>query len=328
MKLNLLFIICLFTVITNCKNTSDTKEKVSDFSEKGEDFFNSSTIKEEDKDSKPLTPNQKNRESANGTNNESTIEKTLEPIIYDYDNEPLYLAAAKLCWNTDYENVFGYERVKVSFGGTEFKNGDEKIEVKSSCLAFVPAPYVSPMEYYYHLFHGYNTIQENISNVFKLRELRKELHEKEFENFKKKVFEIDTENVVSYTMTLATIQNYDFENNRLYINYSTQRNASVKRKKTFATIQPLKEKRQISYAHYIPMKPEVAEAIYKFYPKYNSLYENPPFPLITKTTYALNHPEKQQRPYLFDIKIKKIEFFKKQGDEFIAENKIGEVTFQ
>ena len=50
--------------------------------------------------------------------------------------------------------------------------------------------------------------------------------------------------------------------------------------------------------------------------------------LITKTTYALNHPEKQQRPYLFDIKIKKIEFFKKQGDEFIAENKIGEVTFQ
>ncbi|MFX0556103.1 hypothetical protein ACOCEA_04865 [Maribacter sp. CXY002] len=238
---------------------------------------------------------------------------------YNLEEHERFLAATKLCWSYDYKATLGETRMG------NHKNGKERINITSCCASFVPSPYISPFEYYYSLYHGNTDIRTYQNNVFKLQEIRSNLLSENFETFQQMVQNAQTDNLESYTLCTSNIQNYDIEKEELEIRYYVSNNSKVG--SSSAKVKSLASRYQSSVTHYIPMSAEKAKAIYEHYASLNDYSKNPPFQLITKTTYLLGIPSVEKRPYNFEIGLRKIEFFKSGSGYPEPEDKIGEIQF-
>lgn len=238
---------------------------------------------------------------------------------YNVEEHERFLAATKLCWSYDYKATLGETRKG------NYKNGKERINITSCCASFVPSPYISPFEYYYSLYHGNTDIRTYQNNVFKLQEIRSDLLSENFDSFQQLVQHAQTDNLESYTLCTSNIQNYDIEKEELEIRYYVSNNIKVG--SSSAKVKSLGSRYQSSVTHYIPMSAEKAKAIYEHYASLNEYTKNPPFQVITKTTFSLGIPSVEKRPYSFEIGLRKIEFFKSGAGYPEPEDKIGEIQF-
>ena len=242
---------------------------------------------------------------------------------YETDGQLLYLVATKLCWDFDYKKVFGdYRKGK-------YKNGKELIKIDNCCASFIPSPYISPIEYYYNQYHNDNDINNYQDNVFKLREIRKNMLTENYESFLNLVMSVDPNNLVSYALISSTILNYDFENGQLKINYRINNRQRIGRNYSNVKLASLNKNRYSSSSHtyLIDMTEEDAKAIFEYYNSLNTYNKNPPFNLTTKTTYSLQIPKLEKRPYAFESRIKKIEFYKQGEGTPDDSDKIGSIEF-
>lgn len=241
----------------------------------------------------------------------------------DVEGHQLFLAATKLCWNYDYKDVFGEYRK-----GNR-KNGKERIKIDNCCAGLIPSPYVSPLEYYYSLYHDDREIMNYQDNVFELRGIRENLVSEKYESFEELVQSMDTENIISYSLTRSTIQSYDFDTGQLSIRYYINKNQRIGRSGTNAKVASFGNRYSSSFDYLIDMTEGQAKDIYDHYAnfdEYNSR-KNPPFELITKTTYSLAIPDMERRPYSFKVMLKKIEFFKQSNGYPSESDKIGQLKF-
>lgn len=304
----------------SCSENKKASSKPGEYTEKGADFFNQS-LPEEDATS------DKNMERDDASMGRPEIvpplQNTREYVTHDTQEKDLFLAATKLCWNYDYQTVFG------DFRKNNRKNGKERITIDNCCAALVPQPYISPLEYYYNLYHRDNAIVTYQNNVFKLREIRKALIEEKQESFKNLVMKSTPEEMVSYTMTRASIQEYDFSTGQMHISYTLSANPRIGRSVTQLRVKGLGKRYRSSFSYDIAMTEEQAKKVYEHYASLEAYSgrKNPPFPLVTKTTYALDIPEVEYRPYVFEVKIKTIAFYR-QSDGYPSESdKLGELQF-
>ena len=175
------------------------------------------------------------------------------------------------------------------------------------------------------MIHSNKKIKTDQNNVIKLQEIRADLLSENFGSFQQIVQDAQTDNLESFSMTTSNIQNYDFEKEELEIRYYVSNNSKVG--SSSAKVKPLGSRYQSSVSHYIPMSAEKAKAIYEHYASLNEYTRNPPFQLITKTTYSLGIPSVEKRPYSFEIILRRIEFFKSGNGYPEPEDKIGEIQF-
>jgi hypothetical protein len=262
----------------------------------------------------------------------------VEYKLYDNDKEQqlqFFLGALKLCEAYDYEDIFGDRRYS-----NHNNSRGERIDHLDPCIRVVPFPFVSPLEYYVHLFEEDQRISANQTNAFKLRSLRKEIVTKYKDKFQSKLQAVDIDNLVSYGVVNATIQDYDFDTQKLRLSYSLG-NINFVSGKHKINFPGLSEQNQVFYTHYISMKENQAEKIYQHYadlkPYSNS--ENPPFYLNTKTTFALRSSNDPKFKNQLHAVIKKVAFFIKEKeprdlplklkhkDRIDEERKIGEIVF-
>lgn len=238
---------------------------------------------------------------------------------YNIEEHERFLAATKLCWLFDYKETLGENRKG------NYKNGKERINITTCCASFVPSPYISPFEYYYSLYHGNTDIKTYQNNVFKLKEIRSNLISENFESFEQIVQNAQTDNLESYSLSTSSIQNYDFEKEELEVRYYITN--TIKVGSTKAKVKQIGSRYRSFVTHYIPMTAEKAKAIYEHYASLNQYTKNPPFQLITKTTYSLGIPTVEKRPYSFEVGMHKIEFFKSAAGYPEPGDKIGEIQF-
>ncbi len=242
--------------------------------------------------------------------------------LYDTDGQLLHLVATKLCWDFDYKKVFG------DFRNGRYKNGKDPIKIDNCCSAFIPSPYIEPMEYYYSQYHNINDISNYQNNVFKLKEIRKNMLDENYESFKKLVMSVNPDNLVSYKLVTSTIQSYDFDKGELIIKYYINKNQRIGRSSSSVIRTPNGNNRySSSYSYLIKMEEKDAKSLFEHYTSLNEYNKNPPFKLTTKTTFSLQIPKLEKRPYPFESRINKIEFYK-QGEGYPNEqDKIGEIQF-
>ena len=239
---------------------------------------------------------------------------------YNKEEHDRFLAATKLCWDFDYKEVLGTTR------NGNYKNGKDHIRINSCCASFVPSPYISPFEYYYSLYHDNRDITTYKGNVFKLQEIRENLLKTNFESFKNLIQEVETENLVSYTVVRGSIQNYDMDKGQLEVRYHVNKSLRIGNSGS-AKVATSGNRYRYSTTHYIPMSKDQAKEIYEHYADINVYGKNPPFTLTTKTTYAMAIPKMEKRPYNFEVRLRKIEFFK-TGDGYPEPTDlIGEIKF-
>jgi hypothetical protein len=332
-----LFITVLLVVFFNCKETP----KNSDFSwddNKKTETKNETPIVKEKKDKDPFKFEDKENERIETSYNKLNTELTGDPTygvqvidgsalgeqtyVHNTDAQLLFLAATKLCKNFDYNKAFG------NYRNGRLKNGKESIKIDHCCSAYIPSPYIDPMEYYLNLYHKYNDISEYRDNVFKLREIRESLETEKREAFKRLLDDVDTKNLVSYRLVTASIEGYNFNTKQLNIKYYINHSQQIGRSSTKAKLVafPKSNYRYQSSRNYkLDMTENEAKALFEHYGALNEYSKNPPFKLVTKTTFAIGIPKLQKRPYSFETKIKTIEFYKMTSGYPIQENKIAEI---
>ncbi len=325
----------MLVVSCNEKPKGIHTKKKNDFAEKGEALFNQG-------DSTKTSTALNNEKKIANTADKKPKRTAPEPTVPSYDwvesvnkknnlymqaQKDLYLAATKLCETFDYQETFGYERS--GYGNSQRKNGDTKIVINSPCSAFFPPPYIAPIEYYYHLFYNYKTIEEYKRNSFKLKEVRAQFNNKYQVEFNQLLERIDTKNVVSYGIAHGSIQEYDFETKRLRIHFNVKKNMNIRNYSggTIAEVRPISEQKWGGHNHYIPMSEQEAKSIYEYYEKRGS--GGTPFTLFCKTFYELRIPEVQKRRnrFRYEAIVKKIEFYKEFDELPTPSHKIGTLTF-
>ena len=162
-----------------------------------------------------------------------------------------------------------------------------------------------------------------------MKEVRAQFKEKYQVKFNQLVHQIDTKNVVSYSITHGSIQEYDFETKRLRIYFGVKKDINIRNYSggTIADVRPISEQKWGGHNHYIPMSEEEAKSIYEYYEKRGS--EGTPFTLFCKTFYELKIPEVQKRRnrFRYEAVVKKIEFYKEFDEVPTPSLKIGTLTF-
>lgn len=313
----------LLGFVISCKDSKKSNTGASEYDK----LMNKADIVLEEKNSLEAEPQTENKAPKGTTRDNLDMDVQFISGIpmynlstgYNVEEHERFLAATKLCWSFDYKETFGETRKG------NYKNGGERINIASCCASFIPSPFLSPFEYYYSLYHGNTDIKTYKNNVFKLKEIRENLVSENFESFKNMIAEAKTDNLESYSISTSTIQNYNFNTEQLEIRYYISNTKKVGSGN--ARVQAAGNRLRRSVTHFIPMSPKKAKAIYEHYGSLNEYNKNPPFQLITKTTYSMGIPAVEKRPYNFEIALKKIEFFRSSKAYPEPEDKIGEIQF-
>jgi len=331
----LFFIIISIGCFFNCK----TESKNNDFSWDKEEEVKTEKVKETSKDkSQTDTAFEFEKENEPEPEETSYTELTGDPTfgiqvidgsvlgkqshVYDTDRQLLFLVATKLCKDFDYKNVFGEYR------NGNLKNGKERVKIEHCCSALVISPYIEPMEYYLSLYHENKDVYAYKDNVFKLREIRENLEQEKRSAFEKLLTDVDSENLVSYKMVTSSIEGYDFETKQLKIKYYVSDNQQIGQsgiKAKLAAFPKRNYRYSSTHTYLLNMAESEAKALFEYYASLNEYSKNPPFKLVTKTTYKMGIPKLQKRPYNFESKIKTIAFYKLANGFPVAENKIAEL---
>ncbi|WP_298556765.1 hypothetical protein [uncultured Algibacter sp.] len=227
----------------------------------------------------------------------------------------LYLAAAKLCRDYNYNNTFGSNRIEIiNSNQGKYLNSEGNITKQNCCTEFFPEPFISPMEYYYYLFYGETEIIDNKNNVFALEKIRKNPNKEDYEFFKETLKEIDTENLFSNNLIRSSLMTYDFKSKTYPISIKINEFEQIGVNFRGLKLSPLTstpkglQKRGNDFYFFLHMEPDEAE----------KLFNSSGNELSTDVTYSLSIPEKQIRPYSFVRKIKNIVWYSKDG-EMVAE---------
>ncbi|MEP4945921.1 MAG: hypothetical protein ABJU26_00145, partial [Flavobacteriaceae bacterium] len=130
----------------------------------------------------------------------------------------LHLAATKLCKDFYDQKDLNTERQnKSNYKGP----GNQYRYTCHICAASIRYPYMSPLESFVDRYLNDKRIMRNKSNVFAVRDLRKEIKSKYSNDYDQMVASMDTENMVFYQTDL--VEGYSFDTNELYINMSNPR---------------------------------------------------------------------------------------------------------
>lgn len=265
----------------------------------------------------------------------------------DYKNNlnslTVHLAATKLCKNF-YSTK---DLIKDRQNKSNYLDLDKKFHYTCHvCTESIKYPYTSPLESFAERFLKDRRIFKNKSNVFALREIRKEIKKSYQKEYYKKVDSVDTENLVYYDYGL--IRGYSFDVQKMYFEMFSPTfrlphpNSSNLIRTPYLIGNNIKN--DAIYANslisfQIPIAENVAENIYKNYAKH--YHPNPPFAVAMKLNYALRlSPKLEGKPRYYNVVYKKVEFFlpnpeniKKINhhklilDNYDSEKKIAEIIF-
>ncbi len=187
------------------------------------------------------------------------------------------------------------------------------------CVELVKKRHHSYFEYFVHRFLNDKRIQNNKTNVFTIRALRKEIEEKHLDLYNESVNAVDTENMVFYKYDL--ISGYSIETKELYIKmfYPHIKKIAYGINGNLINAPFLEHSRGTNGriipsiggdlgTFKIPMSEEQAQKIYDRYK--NHFRPNPPFAIATKLHYAIRMAKEQNGEVRnFEIILKKAEFF-------------------